>query len=301
MSAVEIELRNLLTAIQAEGRLKASGRALDVDVTVESDVPRRVRLDGVALERVLSLLVGRAIECSSRGAVEVSVARIGSIGDESIAQLRFGVRDNAPVKAPSTVDPFQALLQSGESDLDLALWDQLVPRVADEWGYQASPGQGTTYWFNVNAIVIPEETAETSGMQATTEVIARVLVVEDNLINQKVAEQLIKRMGYEVDVVGDGAQAVARMAEQRYGLVLMDCQMPVMDGYEATAQIRQSERDGDGRRTPIVALTAHAMSGNRERCLEIGMDDFVTKPVTRDVLERVIGDWMKPPIVPGNA
>lgn len=299
MSAVEIELRNLLTAIQAEGRLKASGRDVDVEVCVEPGIPRRIRLDGAALERVLSLLVGRAIECSSRGSVEVSVAVDGWMDDASTVRLRFGVRDNAPVRAPSCVDPFQALLQSGESDLDLALWDQLVPRVADEWGFKASPERGTTYWFLVNAIAIPEESAETSGMQATTEAVSRVLVVEDNLVNQKVAEQLIKRMGYEVDVVGDGAQAVERMAEQSYALVLMDCQMPVMDGYEATAQIRHNE--GDDAHTPIVALTAHAMSGNRERCLEIGMDDFVTKPVTREVLERVIADWMQPPPVRGGA
>ena len=121
----------------------------------------------------------------------------------------------------------------------------------------------------------------------------RVLLVEDNLINQKVASKLIQKLGFAVDVVADGQKAVEATARTPYGLVLMDCQMPVMDGYEATVAIRRREQQG-APRVPIVALTAHAMESNRERCLSIGMDDFVTKPITAGQLKQVLDDWLGP-------
>jgi CheY-like chemotaxis protein len=119
----------------------------------------------------------------------------------------------------------------------------------------------------------------------------RVLVVEDNLVNQKVALRLLERLGYVADVVQDGAEALAALGRERYGLVLMDCQMPVMDGYEATREIRR--REGAVAHTPIVALTAHALSSNRTLCLETGMDDFLSKPVNPIELRRVLDTWLE--------
>jgi CheY-like chemotaxis protein/HPt (histidine-containing phosphotransfer) domain-containing protein len=122
----------------------------------------------------------------------------------------------------------------------------------------------------------------------------RVLLVEDNAINQRVARRFLERLGCEVQVVGDGQQAVDAYQRNSYGFVLMDMQMPVMDGLEATRQIRLLEQSGDGKRTPIVALTANAMMGTLERCLEAGMDDYLTKPLDisrlQDVLDRFIGE-----------
>ena len=118
-----------------------------------------------------------------------------------------------------------------------------------------------------------------------------VLLAEDNPVNQRVAARLLERLGFEVDVVGDGSQAVAAVARRRYDAVLMDLQMPVMDGYEATRRIRQSSHEQ--RRVPIIALTAHAMTGDRERALAGGLDDYVCKPVRpadlAAVLDRCLG------------
>ena len=122
----------------------------------------------------------------------------------------------------------------------------------------------------------------------------RVLVVEDNIVNQLVAVRLLEKLGYRVDVVANGNEAVRAVRDLRYDLVLMDCQMPELDGYEATAAIRNLE--GDAKRIPIVAMTANALFGDRERCLESGMDDYILKPVNSDLVEEVLKKWLDPAV-----
>ncbi|MDP1806820.1 MAG: response regulator, partial [Acidimicrobiales bacterium] len=119
----------------------------------------------------------------------------------------------------------------------------------------------------------------------------RVLIVEDNEVNQRVAGALVERLGYVVNVVGDGVGALAALDRHSYDIVLMDCQMPRMDGYEATTEIRR--REGD-HRTPIIAMTASAMASERDRCLAVGMDDHLPKPIRRDALEAVLSRWVEP-------
>src|SRR5690606_31485346 len=123
----------------------------------------------------------------------------------------------------------------------------------------------------------------------------RVLLVEDNPVNLMVGQRLLSMLGITCDTAGNGEAALMRMSASRYDLVLMDCQMPVMDGYSATRQWRKSETDsGSARRLPIIAMTANAMAGDRQKCLDAGMDDYLPKPVTRSELERCIHHWWNP-------
>ena len=119
----------------------------------------------------------------------------------------------------------------------------------------------------------------------------RVLLVEDNEVNQALAVAILAKLGYGADVAGDGRAAVAALADAAYGAVLMDCQLPVMDGYQATAEIRRME-EGDTRRTPIIAMTAGAIDGDREACLAAGMDDYITKPIAIAVVDQVLSRWV---------
>ena len=118
----------------------------------------------------------------------------------------------------------------------------------------------------------------------------RVLVAEDNPVNQRVAIRMLERLGLGADVAANGREAVQSFSRQPYAAILMDCQMPELDGFEATARIRA--REGLGQHTPIIAMTASAMRGDRERCLEAGMDDYVSKPVTIDGLRTVLARWL---------
>ena len=121
-----------------------------------------------------------------------------------------------------------------------------------------------------------------------------ILIAEDNLINQKVIERMVQKLGYRADLVGNGREALEALSRLSYGLVFMDCQMPEMDGFEACREIRN--RDIGGTRIPVVAITANAMKGDRERCLAAGMDDYVSKPFNQDDLKAAIEKWSPAPV-----
>ena len=160
---------------------------------------------------------------------------------------------------------------------------------------QSEPGRGSTFHFELElsaplaAEALPVHASEAFTAQASWTTPPLVLVAEDNQINQIVAARTLERCGCRV-VVGDGQEALQTLETQHYDAVLMDCQMPNMDGYQATAELRR--REHGARHTPVIAMTAHAMDGDRERCLQAGMDDYISKPMSSKSLRASLERWI---------
>jgi CheY-like chemotaxis protein len=166
-------------------------------------------------------------------------------------------------------------------------------------GVVSTPGLGSTFFLKLNLPAAAasfgkgEERPEVEAPARTPRRTRRLLLAEDNAINQKVAVHLLRKLGWAADVAPDGKSACELVQKHKYELILMDCQMPVIDGYTATSLIRSSEVSGTTARTPIIALTANAMEGERERCLGAGMDDYIAKPLQLDSLRRVLDRWSR--------
>jgi CheY-like chemotaxis protein len=184
----------------------------------------------------------------------------------------------------------------GGTGLGLAIVRRLCEQMGGECGVSSQSGAGSCFWFTLPLQLAPAAagqagaSAEPGTAEAPTHAL-RVLLVEDNLVNQEVAAGLLESLGCEATVAPNGQQALRLLLPaHEFDLVLMDCQMPVMDGYEATRRLRNDERQRGGH-VPIIALTANAMVGDREQCLAAGMDDFLSKPFQLPELKRLLGRW----------
>ena len=300
-----------------------AGRALAKGVSLAShiapDVPRNVRGDPGRLRQILINLVGNAVKFTAAGQVSVTVSLAAS-EDACGCVLGFAVRDTGIGIAPEAqARLFKAFSQAdgstsrrfGGTGLGLAISKQLVELMGGGIGIESEPGRGSTFSFTVRLLQV----ARTDVAKASTIAVnpgaaafapglsrGRVLLVEDNRVNQELAKAMLHHLGFEVDTAADGRTGVTAESAHDYDAVLMDCQMPEMDGFQATATIRLREA-GEGatasapRRVPILALTANAMQGDRERCIAVGMDDYLAKPFTKDQLAAMLARW----IVPGRA
>jgi CheY-like chemotaxis protein len=254
-------------------------------------------LTGALLAQAVRGLGGRVDEVREAGAVVDAIRRAHESGagyrlvylDERLSggadlALLGGLAGGAGVPAVPVV-----MLTASRAPVR-AVVEQLVAARLAKPVRTTQVVRGLSTLFGVSARPDHSPTREASSEPAAGPRKARILLAEDNVVNQRVATRLLEKFGYRVDVVADGREAVEAFTQLGYDLVLMDCQMPEMDGFTATAAIRVHE--GPGRRTPIVAMTAGAMPGDRERCLEAGMDDYLTKPVDVEKLRQVLERWM---------
>jgi CheY-like chemotaxis protein len=188
----------------------------------------------------------------------------------------------------------------GGTGLGLAICKRLVEMMGGSIGVKSRFGEGSSFWFTIRALPARSATDKTGPQSAAGSEITelrkgsnRILLVEDNKVNQKVAVLMLKKLGVEADIANHGAEALAAIASQNYRLILMDCQMPQMDGFEATRRIRA--QDSYHAAVPIIAMTANAFAEDREACLAAGMDDYLSKPVREADLRARLEHWLRRP------
>lgn len=284
------------------GRARAKG--LDLTWTVDDWVPSLVLGDRDRLQQVLTNLIGNAIKFTSKGSIRVEA---GLISHEDPCVLKFRIADTGrgiPKEVqPLLFQPFSqaddsAARRSGGAGLGLAICRQLAGLMGGDIWIERSEPDGTVFAFTVRFC----PARYLSGTSQTPEPAlilegginlgAAILVAEDNPVNSEVVLAHLKNLGCTADLVEEGTAAVAAAARGGYDAILMDCQMPGMDGYEATRTIRKHEAIRSLRPVPIIALTASAMAGDRQRALESGMDDYISKPFTRVQLARTLSHWL---------
>jgi PAS domain S-box-containing protein len=279
---------------------RAHAKGLELAWGVADDVPDWVVGDAARLRQVLLNVVGNAVKFTDHGEVVVSVHRLPS-ADGPPTDLLFSVRDTgigiAPDKQRAVFEPFVQVDSSmsrryGGTGLGLSISSRLVEMMGGRIWLESEPGRGTTFHFTLP--LPPSQELRPQPVPAPNRapyLPARslyFLVAEDNPVNQMLLRQFLTQQGHTLLVVNNGREAVEAWGAQPFDAVLMDVQMPEMDGFEATALIRQHEQ-GTGRHTPIIALTAYAIKGDRERCLAAGMDAYLSKPVKPQELHQVIG------------
>jgi TMAO reductase system sensor TorS len=315
LETIEFGLREIIQETIEILGVRARAKGLELKCVVESSVPAAVRGDPVRLRQVLVNLAGNAIKFTESGEVAVRVRAVDAGG-----QLRFEVTDTGIgisqdvqgqiFSAFSQADSFTTRKYGG-TGLGLAICRQLVGLMGGEIGVHSTLNRGSTFWFEVRLEPAADPAATFTAASSLWSPDSRqgeqtlgagplILLVEDNAVNREVAVGMLENLGYRTESAGNGMLALEAVSEASYAAVLMDCQMPVMDGLTATAEIRRREARTGGSRLAIIALTANAMEGNRERCLAAGMDDFVTKPFTQLALATVLKKWAPEGQSPGR-
>ena len=311
IEVVELDVRELVSEVVDLMVERARSKGVELIARVHPTVPRRLRGDPGRLRQVLVNLVSNAVKFTDRGGEVVVRVRVASEDDQA-ALLRFDVQDTGiGIAADVHERLFQPFSQAdgstsrkyGGTGLGLTISKRLVELMHGEIGVDSTIGWGSTFWFTILFEAVPKSEPELADSSPATQgderaapwprfeagelpSTPRILVVEDNPINQQVASGWLQRLGCRADVAANGFEALDALHRIAYSAVLMDCQMPEMDGFQATAEIRR--REGSARRTPIIAMTANAMKGDRERCLAAGMDDYISKPVHIEELQAAL-------------
>lgn len=328
LDRVPFQLGATLAEVASVVALEARMKGLAFVSNFPPDLPRVVVGDPGRLRQVLRNLLGNAVKFTDSGEIGIHAELLNEA--TNVIQFRFTVHDTG---IGMTTDQQHRLFESftqvdgsstrrhGGTGVGLAISKQLVELLGGEIGVASEPGHGSRFWFTasfgkaspeqlqtpVKPAVLPKPPVRPVPQKTTVATPAprplqkpvpvashlRILLAEDNEINQRITLRLLEKLGVPADAVVNGREAVQALEKRKYDLVLMDCQMPEMDGFEATAIVRSREV---GNHTPICALTANAMEGDRERCLAAGMDDYISKPVGLEKLQKAVDRWVHRPV-----
>ena len=305
LEKLSIDLRQTIADVLLLVQQQSNAKGLQVSSFVSPDLPPLLKGDAHRLRQILTNLMANAVKFTERGEVTLNAELVCESG--GMSTVRFAVSDTGIGMRPDQVNSlFSAFVQAdasttrkyGGTGLGLTISKQLVELMGGKIGVNSREGHGSTFWFTA---VLESATADeraSAGESAESPVELRletrighgerILVAEDNTTNQLVVLAQLQKLGYRADAVTNGAEAVEAVKRGGYDLVLMDCEMPVMDGYEATHQIRTSLQSA----IPIVSLTADVTSPARERCLSSGMDGYLSKPLELPQLAKMLDRWM---------
>ena len=289
-----------------------NAKSLQVNSFVSPDLPSMLKGDALRLRQILTNLMANAVKFTERGEVTLKAELVCE--GNGLLTVRFAVSDTGIGMRQDQVNSlFSAFVQAdasttrkyGGTGLGLAISKQLVELMGGKIGVNSQDGHGSTFWFTAVFESAPADERTSAGEPAESLVELRlktriengekILVVEDNLTNQLVVLAQLQKLGYKAEAVSNGAEAVEAVKRGSFDLVLMDCEMPVVDGYEATRQIRTSLQS----KIPIVSLTADVTSSARERCLSAGMNGYLSKPLELPQLAKMLDRWM--PVAPDHA
>jgi CheY-like chemotaxis protein len=314
LESLDFSVRKCVEAAVVSVQPLLTEKGLAVSIQIDGDVPDWVRGDPHRLRQVLLNLLGNAVKFTIAGGIGVRVslaaeqaAAAGSDGATAPLEIQFAVSDTG-IGIPESqreliFQPFQQADGSvtrrfGGSGLGLAISRKLVAKMGGRMWLESTEGHGSTLFFTVSLAPAktPAEDQE-RGVAAVSPAPAEqppsrplsILVAEDNVVNQILMRSLLEKRGHRVTVVGNGAAALTAWQKDRFDCILMDIQMPEMDGYEAAHRIRAAESES-GAHIPIIALTAYAMKGDREKCLQAGMDSYIAKPIQTGALDAALAN-----------
>jgi diguanylate cyclase (GGDEF)-like protein len=295
IDACDFQIQPLIDGVMNMFHTQATGKNLALTACVAVDVPPTLNGDQARIRQVLINLLGNALKFTERGSVTLTVDCI----DEG-RMLRFGVRDTGiGISQELQSIIFDSFTQAdtsttrryGGSGLGLSISKQIVRLLGGEIGVDCMPGEGSNFWFTTPCIKGTSSSTPPQKKEKLFSRSCRILVAEDNATNQLVATGMLRMLSCTSSVAKNGAEAVSLWRDGDCDLILMDCSMPEMDGFQATQTIRLEEADS-GRRIPIIAMTANTLPADIERCKATGMDDHLSKPLTLEALIRCLTRWL---------
>lgn len=299
---VTFDLRAAIESVASVAKFQCKNKGLHFINRVSQTLPQMISGDSVRLKQILQNLLNNALKFTEKGEIELTCSVENETGEHYY--LYFSVRDSG-IGIPAEIIPnlFEKFTQAdgsttrkfGGTGLGLAISKQLAELMGGEIGVESTPGEGTTFWFYVRMSKSIDYQPPSQKKKEKNKPIAtdkKILLVEDNLTNRLVATTVFELFGLHAKEAIHGRDALDILSKEQFDLVFMDMQMPILDGLDTTREIRRSKETAINASVPIVAMTANAMTGDREKCLEVGMNDYIAKPIQPDDVERILHKWL---------